>query len=374
MSRLHVMEQHTDRVRQDASGRWHEILHALAPEFDHALARPGRHVTCPFHGGKNDFRVVREVNEEGRAHCTCGHWDGFGLLMKARSWDFPTTVLRVEEVIGGHSEFKAPAPKPAMDPVKQAAQDRKWIETMQRWWLQTVPLEHPLAKPARAYLKSRKIGSIELPLEDLGFHPELDYYDDDFKRVGRFPAIIAIVRTPDGRVSTVHRTYLTEDGRKAFEGEATRKQYKSPSTNPVQGGAIRLDKHVGPVLNLAEGIETALAVRAITGQPTWSTLNKELMKLTRVPAQTKLVTIWADRDAKHGGQMAAVDLMDRLRAAGTSAVVMLPPFSVPEGKKSLDWNDVVASVGLEEARNRPEIQQWLEGQAKFLQKRGLSID
>jgi len=329
MSALSRVKEHTEKVREAAHGRWDQILPCLAPSIGAALNRPGRHITCPFHGGKSDFRVRKDYALEGRAHCTCGNWDGFSLLMQLHGWDFPTAVAEVEEVLGG-GRGRAPLSPvriPATDPAKQHEDDQKCIATMQRWWSQSVSLDHPSAAPARAYLKSRKLGSVLLPLDDIGFHPRLGYYDEDYKLVGHFPGLIAMVRMLDGRVSTVHRTYLTEDGRKAFEDRPVRKQYRSPSTHPVQGAALRLDPETGPVLNLAEGLETALAVRAITGQPTWSTLNKELLRVVHVPDSAQVVTIWADRDASYAGQEAAITLMDRLRAEGKSAVVMLPPFA-----------------------------------------------
>lgn len=382
MSKLDIYIEYTDKVRSDASGRWDHILARLVPEIADALAKPGRHVTCPFHGGKKDFRVHRDVAAEGKCYCTCapgsndgrGHWDGFAMIQHARRWDFKQTVEEVDAVIGGKGCVPIPnTPIHRVTPEEQQKRDEKWIRNMQRWWRESVSLDHPTARPARQYLQSRRLGQIILPLEDLAFHAGLDYYDEDYNLVGRFPAILAIVRMPDGRVTTVHRTYLTPDGRKAFEGEATRKQYKSPSTHPVQGAAIRLDKQVGPVLNLAEGIETALAARAISEQPTWSTLNKELLRMVRVPQQVRIVTIWADRDASYGGQEAAMALMDRLRGEGKAAVVMLPPFSVPDDRKSIDWNDVVASLGLENTRNHFDVVRWFRGQAECLRKQGVEI-
>lgn len=375
MSKLDQYIEFTDEVRKAAGGRWDLILARLVPEISDALARPGRHVTCPFHGGKGDFRVERDVALEGVAHCTCGHWDGFALVMKARGWDFTKTVAEVDAVIGGKGCVPIPnTPIVRVTPEEQKKKDEKWQRNMQRWWRESVPLDHPSAKPVRQYLKSRQLGQVILPLEDLAYHSGLEYYDEDFNLVGRFPAMLAIVRMPDGRVSTVHRTYLTPEGAKAFQGEASRKQYKSPSTHPVKGAAVRLDKSVGPVLNLAEGIESALAARAISEQPSWSTLNKELMRQIRIPAQVKIVTIWADRDASYGGQESAFALMDRLRSEGKSAVVLMPPFAIPDGKKSIDWNDVVASLGLENTRNHFEVVRWMRGQAEFLRKAGVDVD
>ena len=70
-------------VRQLAAGRWTEILEAVAPALEPALRRPGRHVPCPVHGGKDGFRLFRDVAQTGGGICnTCGAFhDGFAVLM-----------------------------------------------------------------------------------------------------------------------------------------------------------------------------------------------------------------------------------------------------------------------------------------------------
>ena len=375
MSRLDDAKRHTDDVRRLASGRWDEIFSRLVPQIAAAMVKPGRHITCPFHGGKNDFRVAKATStrpsflEDGKCYCTCGSWDGFAMVMYANNWDFAKAVEEIEDVLGGVSRYVpvvAPVVRSSVTPEAQLKKDEKIKGNMKRWWNQTVPLTDQSATPARMYLKSRKLGQVIMPLDDIGYHPSLDYYDNEFNLVGKYPALISIVRMLDGSVSTVHRTYLTLNGEKAPVDEP-RKQYSSPSSNPVMGSAIRLDKYQSPILHVGEGLESALAVRAIVDNvdPTWSTLNKELMRGLHVPEHVKLVCIWADRDAKYGGQLAAIELMDRIRAAGKKAVVMLPPFEVPEGKKSIDWADVVSALGLEATRRHFQVLKFLRTLEQF---------
>lgn len=359
----------TDDVVRLARGKWFTILHAECQELHEALSKPGRHVDCPLHGGKKDFRLRRDFEEEGRAHCSCGNFDGFHLLMQLNNYTFPEAVEAVRRIVAGPQADKIPVYRSYSRPssTQRLKDDTRIKSTIQRWWNQSVPLDAPEAKAARLYFRNRKLGSVLMPLDDVGFHPALAYFDSDRKLIGEFPALISIIRMPDGRVSSVHRTYITHDGQKAFGGDEARKQYQSPSTNPVRGGAIRLDKEVGPILNLAEGLETALAVRALTGQPTWSTLNKELLRMVAIPEQVRLVVIWGDRDLSEGGQEAAIKLMDRIRESGKAAVVMLPPFNIPEGEKGVDWNDVVARLGLERTLQLPLLEQWQEGVSRYLQ-------
>ncbi len=60
-------------VREAVRGRWVPVLQALVPELEAALAKPGRHVSCPVHGGRDGFRLFKDVETSGGGICnTCG--------------------------------------------------------------------------------------------------------------------------------------------------------------------------------------------------------------------------------------------------------------------------------------------------------------
>jgi putative DNA primase/helicase len=359
-SALDRARERTRDIKRRAEGQWDRILMALCPQIADAIARPGRKITCPFHGGKNDFRVDRKVAETGKCYCTCfstGHGGGaskdpISMIEWVNGWDFKTAIDQIESVIGPSfsasnlPERHAPAPAAPKDHSKE---DDRIIAKIRKWWSETVPLDHPSAWPVLLYLRDRWLTPFRMPLPEIGFHPALEYWDGDGKLVGTFPAIISIVRMLDGRVSTVHRTWITHDGQKA-PVEEPRKQFSSPSYLPCMGAAIRLDAPIGPVLHIAEGLETALAVRAlVNGQPVWSCLNKELMRGVHIPAHVRFVMVWADRDASYGGQVAARDAMDRFIKEGRRSVAFIPQFEIQEGKKSMDWNDVIGIMAHREA-------------------------
>ena len=44
-------------VKEQASGKWLEILPLLDARLADAVARAGKHVPCPIHGGKDGFRL-----------------------------------------------------------------------------------------------------------------------------------------------------------------------------------------------------------------------------------------------------------------------------------------------------------------------------
>ena len=97
-----------DEVRNLAKGQWLFILANLAPELEEAIKKAGKsHVTCPFHGGKKDFRMFKDAHETGGAICSCGAWhDGFELLMKARGWDFVECLQQVGDLLNATKHFK----------------------------------------------------------------------------------------------------------------------------------------------------------------------------------------------------------------------------------------------------------------------------
>ena len=136
---------------------------------------------------------------------------------------------------------------------------------------------------------------------------------------------------------TVHRTYLTADGRKAPVAEP--KKLMGYPGHRLVGGAIRLSAP-GPVLGVAEGIETALAVHLRTGMPVWSAVSAGLLARLEPPAGTSLVVIWADRDRSGAGEAAALSLRERLLGRGIAVAVHLPPGPIPAGAKGIDWADV----------------------------------
>lgn len=354
------VRRHTDLVRQAARGRWDILLARLVPEIAKALERPGRHVTCPFHGGKGDFRVTKDYAIHGRCICTCGNWDGFDMLRHARSWSFPEAVQAVEDVLGCVARDIEVRP-PVRPTPRQSQADAQQIQArIQKYWVQALDLDDPAAGIGMAYWASRGLDLVT-GIRDVRFHPSLPYCEeaeDGTQTFSEHPALVAVVRRPDGRVATMHRTWLkpTQEGGWAV---LERKLYAAVEECPVMGGAIRLFDANGPVLNLAEGIETSLSARAIAPDlPVWSCVNKEMLRAVQLPDHVRVVTVFADRDRSCGGQEAAIELVDRLRAEGRRAMMFLPNRDIPEGAKGIDWNDVIRRYGPAATQQHLAIKRW----------------
>jgi len=331
-------------MRERTAGRWLDVLAALAPALAPALARIGRHVPCPVHGGQDGFRLYRDVAETGGGICnTCGTYpDGFALLMWLQGWSFREVLSAVAQVVGLTAEG-APRTTWAFSPrPRPTPQERQsLIAALNRVWTASLDPTDRRAGPLRAYLSRRGLSGAKLDAEVVRFHPALGYWQrtehDERTLVGRFPALLALVTSSDGTPVTLHRTYLTADGRKAPVA-APKKLMGYPGDRLV-GGAIRLFP-AAPVLGVAEGIETALAVHRRTMMPVWSAVSAGLLARLEPPAETSLLVVWADRDRSGAGEAAAMSLRARLLKRGISVAVHLPPEPVPASAKSLDWADV----------------------------------
>ena len=149
------------------------------------------------------------------------------------------------------------------------------------------------------------------------------------------PCMVASVRGADGKGATLHRTYLTVDGRKA-EMEAPRKLM--PGGIP-EGGAVRLGEFNGGPLGVAEGIETAMSAAILFEMPVWALISTANMVKFTPPEGCDELAIFGDADTKFGGEAAAYSLAHRIAVRSEMEVsVHLPPV------RGQDWNDVLLAT------------------------------
>ena len=164
---------------------------------------------------------------------------------------------------------------------------------------------------ADTYLTSRGLRNPNA--SDLLFHPDLTDYDS---RRG-WPGMVAIPRLANGDpVGGIHRTFLLDDGR--GKAPAGKKMLGTIAEAAVRLFPLSEDGHLG----VAEGIETALAARAIFGTPVWAALSADGMARFKWPEGTHRVTIFAD--AGEAGRQAAATLSDRLNMADIPNDVVAP--------------------------------------------------
>lgn len=108
--------------------------------------------------------------------------------------------------------------------------------------------------------------------------------------------MLALVTDDEGRIVTLHRTYLTPEGIKA-PVEAPKKLY----AGGARGGLIRLGEP-SDVLGIAEGIETALSARTLFKIPVWSAVSVGgFQNFTKVPDGVRKVVVFGDNDRSYAG-------------------------------------------------------------------------
>lgn len=375
--KVHLLE--AKEVRQMAVGRWAEIYSALAPnQFGQALAKPGTHAPCPFPGhgsskypSKDGFRFFpHELGSQGNGGgiCnTCGSTsDGFKTLMKLFGWTFPEMLLQVFTTLGGRldnhqavrtSVQNIQAAQPpvieASDPLFDIEDARRIRDRLKTVWTQAVSLDDPTARTLLAYFKARGISMAgdQLP-QDIRLHPRLIYRDKGQPSLGFFPTMIAMFRDQEGRPTTLHRTYLNKNGRKAAVPKAKKSMEVLPYRR-MSGGAIRLYPTLGfRRLHITEGIENALAVRLILdhAEPVWAASNATLLEAFEPPEEITEVWIWLDKDRNLTGEHAGTEMMNRLCKHGIRCMPVMPPVPIPQGEKTVDFRDLVSQYGAEVIR------------------------
>lgn len=333
-----------EALRRDASGRWEHIMSILAPEVAHAAQRGHqRHSDCPMpdHGGEDDFRVFEDFNETGGAICTCGAYtDGFAVLEGVHKWSFRKVLEEVDGVLNRHSH--APKVISLVKRVKaQTPVDSKKVrESLKRAFDLSMPANDERATSLWCYFLARDVRPPVGILDDVRFTRALPYFNANGKKVAEFPAMLSIVRDSQGKPVSIHRTYL--DMRCSGKAPVDKPKKLMGYVGSLSGAAIRLGKPT-PVLGVAEGIETALAVSEATGTTCWAAISAPILGNFQPPEGTERVVVWADKDRSGAGERYALKLKERLEAQGIPVTVMLPSQAIPEGKKSIDWRDVVAT-------------------------------
>jgi hypothetical protein len=221
-------------------------------------------------------------------------------------------------------------------------------ENRERWealWEGAKP-GHPLL---RRYLRARGLSLEPPPALRLAF-------------LRGEPVMVARVEGVKGLLG-LHLTTLEPDGR-------GRREKRLAKGSRPKGGAIRLfPPEAGKALALAEGIETALAVREATGWPVWATVAAGFMPGVVLPPEAHEVVVCPDHDK--AGLEAAHALARRLLREGRRVRLAVPPV---EGE---DWLDALKRLGPEEVgrllQGAPEVEASEEGGLEEAQRSPQSL-
>lgn len=296
--------------------RWDDILQGFG--VDQSVLN-GRNQPCPMCGGKDRFRYT---NFQGNGNVICNHCmaaeecvDGFGFLMRFTGKDFKMLATEIRAMLG-ETQIRPP------HNADVAKQRKKLSDT----WSAASKLSKGC--PTHRYLLNRGLAGLEFgSLHGLRCHPGLTYWHVDGgipMNMGKHPAMIGLVTTPDGLPATIHCTYLTKDGRKAALDPVRKKMTPSRCAD---GAAIRLQTlSEGQVLCVAEGIETALAMKLMHPDCCpWAVLSEgNMQKFVPPNNDSSAIYVCADNDANYVGQAAAFALAKKLSLKKIKASVLMP--------------------------------------------------
>lgn len=294
-----------ERIGDLCVGRWESILTSLgvASEF-----MSKKHGPCPMCQGKDRYRFDNK-DARGSWFCSkCGAGDGFSLLRKLNGWSFAEAAREVERVLGVSKQ----------DAQRQEFTDEQKQQALRRVYSQSRAVVH--GDLVWTYLNGRT-GIVDVP-NTIRMHPSLRYDAGH-----SFPAMLALVTMPDGKPSTMHRTWLDGNGGKAPVDEP-----KKVMAGTIKTGAIRLAP-MAECLGLAEGIETALRASVLFSMPVWAAISAGGMRDWEAPEGLRHLIVFGDNDENFTGQMAAYSLANRLSLKGIKTEVRIP------AKTGTDWCD-----------------------------------
>lgn len=198
------------------------------------------------------------------------------------------------------------------------------IEQAQQIWHAA---RDPRGTLVERYLAGR---GLELPdhvaLTSLRYHPACPWRDEQIGMTIKVPAMIAAMRSLEThQITAVHRTRLTEDGRKVDRR----------MLGVAGGAAIMLDPVEGAQLAIGEGIESCLAGRQLGFSPVWALASAGAVGAFPILNGIAKLTILGERD--HASETAVTACHGNWVHAGRTVVVALP-------KVGEDMNDALRAA------------------------------
>jgi putative DNA primase/helicase len=134
----------------------------------------------------------------------------------------------------------------------------------------------------------------------------------------------------EGKAVNLHLTLLTNGGQKANVEPSKRvMRGKLPD-----GCAIRIGE-AGPIMGVAEGVETAVSASIMYGIPVWACVNGTLLSKWMPPALANEIVVFGDNDGNFAGQAKAYTLANRLEVIHKRRVTVEIPNIL-----GADWNDI----------------------------------
>jgi hypothetical protein len=201
-----------------------------------------------------------------------------------------------------------------------------------------------------SYLRKRGITALR-GTGSLRFHPRCYYRPDEHSPTETWPAMIASVTDLDGRITGVHRTWLSPEGSGKAPIDTPRRAMGDLLGHAVRFGAAH------DVIAAGEGIETILSLRmALPGLPMAAALSAAHLAAVLFPATLRRLYIARDDDP--AGDGARDSLVERAQTAGIESIVLSPTLG--------DFNEDLRTLGVGALRAAIRQQLAPEDVARFL--------
>lgn len=221
------------------------------------------------------------------------------------------------------------------------------LESARRLFHMSQPIAGTLVE---RYLRHRRIENLQA-LDSLRFHPRCYYRPEKSSAIETWPAMIAAVTDPGGKINGGHRTWLDRSGRDKAPIATPRRAMGYLSGNGVRFGAP-LD-----VMAAGEGIETVLSVRSLLpSMPMIAALSAAHLAALLFPPTLRRLYVLRDNDP--AGRKATTQLTERAIAEGIDTIALVPQLG--------DFNDDLRHIGEEALRATIRTQLAPQDVARFL--------
>jgi Toprim domain len=275
---------------------------------------------------------------------TGGHGDLIDVIREScRLADFRDVVDEARRFL------ELPRPKPMIGARDRASSvPTGSAESARRLFAMSQPITGTVVE---AYLRKRSITALH-GTGNLRFHPRCYYRPDRHSPTETWPAMIAAVTDPGGRITGVHRTWLDPSGRDKAAIDTPRR-----AMGNLLGNAVRFDV-AHNVLAACEGIETMLSLRCVMPtMPMVAALSAAHLAAIQLPATLRRLYIARDDDP--AGDGATASLIDRATEARLEAIALSPRLG--------DFNEDLRTLGIDALRAALRLQIAPKDIARFME-------
>ena len=359
-----------DVLRAAGNKGWTFVFSQLAPSLSYMLQNTKKRYACPVHGSssttKGDgLRFLKDFESTGGILCnTCGpKADGISALAFLTNTPWGEVCRDIAELLGVEpdkevkkgsrsvaqsKQLQVVVPEPRVVSPEEVEKVRRKLDW---YWDTSQEIGDELPAPIALWFKSKGcLVDADILRPIVRFKPSFPYYVDKVPSGHYFLMVVAVRDVFTGEILTIHRTYLTPDGKKAPVDDPRKTTEYLP--NAVIGNmGVQIGTPIDGVEFVAEGLETALVINRVYGLPVRATLTTSVLRALQVYQGTdnaaqpiKQVVCFTDNDYSCAGAM-AVDELERHLKGRCKVHSILPSMGFLSYEKGIDFSDLAVRYG-----------------------------